>query len=279
MGEPTWAASLPQVSDWLEQALPERADYGPEGPSYEAISGVEDDGWPFWERFVDGSTSTVEIGCGDGRLTRAWAKWCNEVVGVDPNESAIAEERAREQNNVRYEAGDAAHLPLKDESAERVIMHYGCMMYVLRPDRQVTAFREAARVLQPRGWLVVDVNYYPLGHPHTTGSTFHRHHSSHLIPDGSSFDVGVQADLDRDWNVCLYHQVIEHFCRDGTITRVLTRYDQHLYTPHELYLIVTQASLRPKFICGDFQGNPRNASSRRTLLLAQMDDGSGKRRG
>lgn len=278
MGEPTWAASLPPVSDWLAQAPPERADYGPEGPYYEAMYGVEDDGWPFWERFVDGSTSTLEIGCGDGRLTRALADWCDEVVGVDPNESAITEARAREQSNVRYEVGDATRLPLEDESAERVLMPYGCTMYVLRPDRQVAAFREAARVLKPRGWLVVDVNYYPLGHPHSTGSTFHRHHSTHLMPDGSSFDVGGQADLDRNWNVCLYRQVIDHFRSDGTITRVATRHDQHLYTPLELYLLVIQASLRPKFICGDFQGNPLTASSRRILLLAQKGDGSGERR-
>lgn len=272
MAESDWACALPTIDSWLEHAPSERAEYGPEGPYYDAMYGSEDDGWPFWKRFVAGAASAVEIGCGGGRLTEPLARWCPTVVGIDPNESAIAAARERPDAKARYKHGDASQLPLKDESVDRVLMPYGCMMYVLRPDKQARAFQEAARVLNVGGWLVVDVNYYPLGHPHSTGPTFYRHHSTHSLPDGSSFDVGGQADLDRDWNVCKYRQVIDHYRTDGTVARVATRHDQHLYTPLELYLLVVQAGLAPEHICGDFRGSRLTSSSRRIVLLARKPE-------
>lgn len=61
----------------------------------------------------------LEVGCGDGRLTRRIAHAARTVVGIDPDGEQIA--RAREltarqllRRKVRYEVGSGEHLPFPD---------------------------------------------------------------------------------------------------------------------------------------------------------------------
>jgi len=49
----------------------------------------------------------LDIGCGDGRTTRHIAHSADSVLGIDPDEKAIAEARvASSANHIRYQQGN-----------------------------------------------------------------------------------------------------------------------------------------------------------------------------
>jgi ubiquinone/menaquinone biosynthesis C-methylase UbiE len=58
----------------------------------------------------------VEMGCGDGRLTRRYARRVRSVLGIDPNEEAITRAQAatpkRRQAAVTFQVGNAASVDL-----------------------------------------------------------------------------------------------------------------------------------------------------------------------
>ena len=60
----------------------------------------------------------IDIGCGDGRMALGCAPYASEVVGVDPDPSAIrlARAKARELDaaNVKFKVGVAQELPFAD---------------------------------------------------------------------------------------------------------------------------------------------------------------------
>jgi ubiquinone/menaquinone biosynthesis C-methylase UbiE len=68
---------------------------------------------------LDGAR-VLEIGCGDGRLTFAYALAAGSVLAIDPSADAIAKARARLPSGlsarVRFEVGSALELDLPTAS-------------------------------------------------------------------------------------------------------------------------------------------------------------------
>lgn len=70
----------------------------------------------------------IDIGCGDGRMAFGCAPYASEVVGVDPDPSAIrlARARARELGaaNVQFKIGVAQEFPFADERFDVAILSW-----------------------------------------------------------------------------------------------------------------------------------------------------------
>ena len=70
----------------------------------------------------------LDVGCGDGRLTRRIVHAASRVVGIDPDPAQIA--RAREftarllRRRVRYEVGAAESLPFGTRSFDVVLFSW-----------------------------------------------------------------------------------------------------------------------------------------------------------
>ena len=70
----------------------------------------------------------LEIGCGDGRLTRRIAGVARAVAAIDPNAALI--ERAKQltsaslRKKVRYRKGSAEHLQRPDQSFEVAVLSW-----------------------------------------------------------------------------------------------------------------------------------------------------------
>ena len=97
--------------------------------------------------------TVIDLGSVVGRLTPALADaFGGPVVGVEPADRmrAIAEANAAHPA-VRYVRGEAAAMPLPDQSADAVLMFLS-LHHV--PDRAAAA-REIARVLKPGGRLLI----------------------------------------------------------------------------------------------------------------------------
>lgn len=90
----------------------------------------------------------LDVGCGDGRHTRAAAARACRVIGVDYDVSEVKLARERSPS-ASFVAADAGHLPFRDGVFDAVICTE--TLEHLRDDRG--SMREIARVLSPHGLL------------------------------------------------------------------------------------------------------------------------------
>jgi SAM-dependent methyltransferase len=95
---------------------------------------------------------TLDIGCGEGRLTRDLAALGHRVVGIDVSPSMVAAAREADPDGEYVEA-DAAKLPSDDGAADLAI----AFMSLMDMDDMSGAVREIARVLQPGGPFLATV--------------------------------------------------------------------------------------------------------------------------
>ena len=89
---------------------------------------------------------TLDVGCGEGRLSRDLKQLGHEVVGLDTSPTAVAAALEAERS-IDVHLGDAAALPFPDRHADLVI----AFMSLQDIDDAAGAIREAARVLEPSG--------------------------------------------------------------------------------------------------------------------------------
>jgi ubiquinone/menaquinone biosynthesis C-methylase UbiE len=95
---------------------------------------------------------TIDIGCGEGRLTRDLAELGHRVVGIDLSPSMVAAAREADPEGEYVEA-DAAKLPFDDGEADLAL----AFMSLMDMDDMHAAVREIDRVLQPGGLFLATV--------------------------------------------------------------------------------------------------------------------------
>jgi ubiquinone/menaquinone biosynthesis C-methylase UbiE len=95
---------------------------------------------------------TVDVGCGEGRLTRDLKALGHTVIGIDASPSLVAAARTLDPS-MDIRLADAARLPLEDQSADLVV----AFMSLHDIDDMPGAVREIARILQPGGKLCLAI--------------------------------------------------------------------------------------------------------------------------
>jgi ubiquinone/menaquinone biosynthesis C-methylase UbiE len=99
--------------------------------------------------------TVIDIGCGTGNLTIALLGRLSpegRVISVDISPAMVERARAKvDDPRVEFLVEDAADLPLKDESADRIIC-YSVWPHLDGPSAAVEEFR---RILRPGGFLHV----------------------------------------------------------------------------------------------------------------------------
>lgn len=133
---------------------------------------------------------TLDLGCGEGRLTRDLARLGHRVVGVDVSETLVAAAREAHPGG-EYVVADAAALPFPDASADLAV----AFMSLMDVDDMGGAFAEAARVLEPGGRLAVAV-VHPLNSAHEVDRD---HPEDRLVLAEDYFDRRRYTDeIERD---------------------------------------------------------------------------------
>ena len=109
---------------------------------------------------------TLDVGCGEGRVTRDLRDLGHQVIGIDSSETMIAAAREADPG-AEYLVADAAALPFPDGHADLVI----AFMSLMDVDDMAGAVAELARVLEPGGRLAIAVV-----HPINSGHDIDREH-------------------------------------------------------------------------------------------------------
>jgi ubiquinone/menaquinone biosynthesis C-methylase UbiE len=133
--------------------------------------------WTFREAFFElvpePGNGAVDLGCGEGRVTRDLRERGHRVVGVDMAPTLVAAARELDPEG-EYLVADAAALPFEDGSFDLAVA-YNSLMDVDDLDGTV---REASRVLRSGGRFCVCVTH-PVNdagvfeHDEEPGSAFH----------------------------------------------------------------------------------------------------------
>ena len=129
----------------------------------------------------------LDVGCGTGVLARSLSDRGAHVVGVDPNEEALAVARQTVPTGTFYPASAQA-LPLADRSFDGVVF-LNSLHHVPVPDMPL-ALREAARVVKPRRPILVI-------EPLAEGSFFS---VLRLVEDETSVRAAAQKVVDEALN-------------------------------------------------------------------------------
>jgi SAM-dependent methyltransferase len=106
---------------------------------------------------------TLDVGCGEGRVSRDLARLGHKVVGDDGSRSMAAAAATHPEPGGPVVVGDAALLPFPDSVADCVVM----FMSLQDIDDMEAAIAEAARVLVAGGRLLIAIT-----HPVNTAGSF-----------------------------------------------------------------------------------------------------------
>jgi len=139
----------------------------------------------FFELLPRPGRRTLDLGCGEGRLSRDLAARGYSMVGVDLAPEMVEAARAADPS-IELHLADAASLPFPDGAFDLVV----AFMSLQDVDDLDGAVRESARVLEPGGRICLAIV-----HPLNSAGSFHGDEpDSPFTIDGSYLDRSAYAD-------------------------------------------------------------------------------------
>ena len=97
----------------------------------------------------------LDVACGTGALTLAFADRCGSAVGIDIMAPALSKARAeaaqRKLANVEFTLGELERMPFADGAFTGAACRFS-FHHIVNPER---VFAEMARVVDPHGWMVI----------------------------------------------------------------------------------------------------------------------------
>lgn len=153
-------------------------------------------------------SATLDLGCGEGRLSRLLAGEGHRVVGLDAAPTMVRFAATHEEAAGPVVNGDAAVLPFRDGAFDLVVA-YMCLHDI---DTMPQTVAEAARMLRPGGRLCAAIP-----HPVNTAGRFQaRAGDAPFVITGSYLDAHPTQDVvDRDGIRLTFHsehRPLEAYC-------------------------------------------------------------------
>lgn len=136
----------------------------------------------------------VDLGCGNGRLSRAFADAGNKVFGVDLSKEQVEGARQLHKSvpSLQFLMGDMEQTTLSSSIADLVVISHS-LHHAPSPGK---VFQEAARLLKPRGRLLI--------------FDIHQHNETWVKERFGDFWLGFSEDQLREWSRESELSVIHH---------------------------------------------------------------------
>ncbi|MBN1759674.1 MAG: methyltransferase domain-containing protein [Chitinispirillaceae bacterium] len=103
-------------------------------------------------RFVSPDDSVLDLGCGEGMMTRKIAEKCNNITGCDYS-SSVMEVAAKKFPQIKFIQANVTSIPFENDRFSRVI--FTEVAEHLLPIQLKKALQEIVRVLHPDGALLL----------------------------------------------------------------------------------------------------------------------------
>ncbi|HEY1616954.1 MAG TPA: class I SAM-dependent methyltransferase [Streptosporangiaceae bacterium] len=173
--------------------------------------------------------ATLDLACGEGRLTRKLAGLGHRVAGIDAA-PAMAELAAAQSGAPPVVQGDAARLPFRDDAFD-LVLAYMCLHDI---DAMPAAAAEIGRVLEPGGRLCLAIPH-PLN---TAGRFAGREPDAPFVIAGSYLDARrTAATAERDGVRLTFHsehRPLEAYARALEAAGLLTETIREVPAPEQV---------------------------------------------
>jgi SAM-dependent methyltransferase len=222
----------------------------------------------FYRRVASGARSVLELGAGDGRVSRALAEDGIEVTALEVSREAIALGRAAPWGDrVEWVEGSMERFEL-GRRFDRIIAPYNAVYCLTTREAQLACFASVARHLAPGGYFVFDV---------WAAETFHAEADEHDQPTPELIDeiaIGDRA-----------FRVLESstWDREARFLDVTYRYEpldggepvvagipQRYLLVDELDALTDEAGLELLVVHGDFDQHVWDEESERLVVTAAL---------
>jgi SAM-dependent methyltransferase len=193
--------SNPSLKNWFDQGGQAYARFRPEYPAKLAS---------YLASQAPDTTLAVDVGCGNGQLSKLLAEHFNEVIGLDPSADQI--KHATPQERLSYHCAPAEKLPLPDHSTSLITAAQAAHWFDLP-----AFYNEARRVAAPNAALAL-ISYGVLRLEGELGVRFEQFYWSEIGPywpaERKLVDSGYATldfpfneltppalAIDREWNL------------------------------------------------------------------------------
>jgi 2-polyprenyl-3-methyl-5-hydroxy-6-metoxy-1,4-benzoquinol methylase len=111
----------------------------------------------------------LDLACGNGYLSRRFARQGAIVTAVDANAPLIERVRIREEQEslgITYHVADAAHLEILEDGAFELVI---CNMALMDIENATGAIQEVSRLLRPKGRFIMSIAHPCFDKVNTSG--------------------------------------------------------------------------------------------------------------
>jgi 2-polyprenyl-3-methyl-5-hydroxy-6-metoxy-1,4-benzoquinol methylase len=207
--------------------------------------------------------SLLDLGCGQGRYSLAFAQRGLAVTGVDASPVLLAEARRLASEvgvSVNWVLGDMRNVPCRGLYHAAVL--FDAFGFFDTEVENEEVIRELARVVSPRGRIAIAV---------VNGARI----LSAFEPVGREERPGVVVTLRREFDP-VRRVVREEVTVDAGHSRSVAERRQRLYTEAELTDIIGRSGLILRSLFGDLTGSPFDpVTSGKMVAICQCQDEGG----
>jgi SAM-dependent methyltransferase len=192
----------------------------------------------------------LDVGCGAGRHTRAFADRGARCIGLDL--SAALLRLARQTTAAPLVRADMRHLPIRPASMDLTVNLFTSFGYFERDAEHAAALAEMIGTVKPGGWFVIDFL-----NPEAV--------RERLVPRQTMEVSGEQIEVTRSVS-----PDGRYVCKSIQVPKGKRYFERvRLFTPGQISEMVEDTGLRVRHAFGDYDASPLTPVSPRTIVMGQ----------